>query len=190
MIDPAITYPSRLAFAYRDGELQRFRQLSGRTINRIVPWHSFWLALGLSVFVIGLVVLGAQQAGLVTAANVRAVLFTAYVAFYSGAGLLIALFLQRSRKVMQASAEITGRGDFPWEIELTETGLRCKTALFETQTVWSAVRLIEVRADCVLIWMIQLQALAIPARVFTDDAERSAFIAAVRMHMEPASKEP
>ncbi len=188
MTDPATTHPSHLAFAYRDGELQRFSQLSGRTINRIVPWNSFWIALGLSVFVIGLVVLGAQKAGLVRAAHVPAVLLTAYVAFYGGAGLLLALFWQRSRKIMQASAEIIGRGDFPWEIELRDTGLCCKSALFETQTAWNAVRLIEVRADCLLIWTIQLQVLAVPARVFSDDEERSAFIAAVRMHMDRASK--
>ncbi len=79
--------PPRLAFDYREGELVLFRIMAGYSLNRSLPWNSYWIVLGSMIFIIGFAVLGAQKSGLILSAQVPTVLLTAYFAFACGVGL-------------------------------------------------------------------------------------------------------
>jgi YcxB-like protein len=180
MSDSVPALPPCLAFTYREVEMRRFRELATRTLARVLPWHSFWIVVGGSIFVIGLAVLGAQKGGLISVAEVRPVLFTAYLAFYGGIGMHTLLIIRRYCDAAGVAVKDGGRSNDIWNVEFSDDGMTWKSDFLESRVAWSAVQSVDSPPDGVLIWLLQMQYLAIPARVFADDAARLAFVAAVR----------
>jgi hypothetical protein len=186
MTDPAPPLPERLTFTYRAGEARRFRDLAGRSLNRMLPWTWVWIVIFAMVFVIGLAVLAVQQSGIISVAEIKPVLFTAYVAFGAGARLVIWLWARRNREIARASTDVFEGRALIWEVEFSESGIACKTELFDTRIPWRAVKSVESWRDCVMIWLVYFNSIAIPARIFADDAAPAAFVAAVRARIELA----
>jgi hypothetical protein len=168
MSDPLTAVPPHLTFAYRADELQRLREFAGLSIERTMPWNSFWIvSLGM-IFVIGLAVLGAQKSGLLAVPAVPPVLLAAWLT-----------------RTAPRSLE---RSDLRWDIDFSDAGLCWKSDLSETRVSWRAVKSIEAWSGNVLIWLLHGQTLPIPARVFADDAARRSFIAAVQARIDGAAK--
>lgn len=178
--------PPRLAFDYREGELVLFRIMAGYSLNRSLPWNSYWIVLGSMIFIVGFAVLGAQKSGLILSAQVPTVLLTAYFAFACGVGLVTLLRHRRQRRLMRASAAATGRSGLTREVEFTDSGMTWKNEKLETWVSWRAVKSVETWRSVILIWLVQFQTLAIPARIFANDAARKAFVAAVQACIDAA----
>jgi hypothetical protein len=184
MSDPVPPLPSPLVFAYRPGEPSHFSVLAGNSLQRTLPWYSFWIVLFGMFFVIGIAVLGAQKWGRISAAEVPAVLFAAYVAYGCGAALSALLIFRRLRQIVNAAEEIAG---ITWEVTFSDAGTVWTSEILETRVSWRAIKSVEAWRDDVLIWLVQRRCLVVPSRVFADAAARRTFIAAVQGQIDRAS---
>ena len=183
MSSPVPRLPSPLVFAYRPGEPSHFSVLAGNSLQRVLPWYSFWFALVGMFFVIGFTVLGAQKWGRISAAEVPAVLFAAYVAYGCGAGLSALLIFRRLRQIANAAEEIAG---ITWTVTFSDAGMVWTSEILETSVSWRAIKSVEAWRDGVLMWLVQQRCLVVPSRVFADAAARRTFIAAVQAQIDRA----
>jgi len=179
MSDTASPFPVSLRFAYRADDRQQLRGFAKKSLDRKVPATAFWIvALGM-YFVMGFVVLGAQKSGFIKTAEVPHVLFAAYAAYTLGAALVVLLGRHRQRRFERASARTIERDDVVWDFEFSEAGIAWKNDTHEARVGWRGVTSIEVWRGAVLIWLTQFRSVAIPARVFADDAARTNLVAAI-----------
>jgi mRNA-degrading endonuclease YafQ of YafQ-DinJ toxin-antitoxin module len=140
------------------------------------------------IFVIGLAVLGAQKAGMLTAANVPPVLLAAYLAYAGGVALMVLVSRIYQRQLERAAT--AGQVESERQIAISDAGIVAKSANHDLRVTWHAVRSIDVRPDVVLIWLEWYQFIAVPTRAFADEAACVAFVTAVRdwIKTAPGSK--
>lgn len=180
MSDLLAPMPPSIAFTATAGEVTRFRWIAGRSIMRAVPSNFYWIVLGGMFVVIGFAVLAAQKTGYISAAEVPPVLLAAYLSY--GCGVALSRLLARRISRLAYAAD----GATSCEVAFTDGGMQWKTDLIETRVPWEAVKSIEARRECMLIWLAPRQFCAIPARLFPDDAARAAFVTAVRQRIANA----
>ena len=183
MSDPIPPLPSPLVFAYRPGEPSHFSVLAGNSLQRVLPWYSFWIVLVGMFFVIGFAVLGAQKWGRISAAEVPAVLFAAYLAYGCGAASTTLVIFRRLRQITNAAEEIAG---ITWKVTFSDAGMVWTSEILETSVSWRAIKSVEAWRDGVLMWLVQWRCLVVPTRVFADAAARRTFIAAVQAQIDRA----
>jgi len=178
--------PERLTFSYSEEEVWVFRKLAAARVDRGPSIYAFWAVMIPVIFGIAFAVLAVFYAGMLGVGQLRAVLFTAYLAFSAGAGTLFILIHLRSRQLARKIYEKTKREREIWQVAFDDAGLTCKSDTLETRVSWRAMTGIENWGSAVTVGMSRMQSFAIPARVFRDDAARTNFIAAVAARIAAA----
>jgi hypothetical protein len=168
--------PDPLAFTYTEAELWASQRIAAARQERGASEGSFWGWLAVLEFGVGFVVLAAYYAGLVQPPEMRAVLFTAYVAFTAGVVAYGCVIYLHYRQLARDSYRQTGQEGKRWELSFDAAGLAMRSETTDTRVAWRAVNAIEQRDGLVLIWFDQLQPVPIPAWTFRDDGERARFI--------------
>ena len=187
MSDTGGKIPQRLTFSYSEEGFWAFRKLAAARIDRGPSIYAFWAVMILVICGIGFAVLTVFYAGMLEAGQLRAVLFTAYLAVSAGAGTLYALFYLRRRHIARQIYAKTKRERERWQVAFDDAGLTCKSDKLETRVSWRALTRIENCGPAVIIGMSRMQSFAIPARVFSDDGARASFIAAVAARIAASS---
>ncbi len=116
--------PSPLVFTYQDGEPARVRKEARRSYARAADGFSLWALVVSMIFVIGLAVLGAQKAGMLTAANVPPVLLAAYLAYACGVALMVLVSRIYQRQLERAAT--TGQVESERQIAVSDAGVVAK----------------------------------------------------------------
>lgn len=187
MSDTGGDIPQRLTFSFSEEEVWAFRRLAAARIDRGPSIYEFWAVMILVICGIGFAVLAVFYAGMLAAEQLRAVLFTAYLAFSAGAGTLYILLYLRNRRLARQLYKKTKRERESWQVAFDDAGLTCKSDTLETRVSWRALTGIEDCGPAVMIGMSRMQSFTIPARVFGDDVARASFIAAVAARIAAAS---
>ena len=187
MSDTGSNIPQRLTFSYSEEEVWAFRRLAAARIDRGPSIYAFWAVMILVICGIGFAVLGVFYAGMLAAGQLRAVLFTAYLASSAGAGTLYILHYLRSRHIARQIYAKTKRERESWQVAFDDAGLTCKSDTLESRVSWRALTGIENCGPAVMIGMSRMQSFAIPARVFGDDGARARFIAVVAARIAASS---
>jgi hypothetical protein len=141
-------------------------------------------------FAIGFTVLFANYLGFVTSSQMPPVLFTAYAAFFAGALAHRAATHARHRAITRATFRDSGIGTEPFEIAFDASGVAYNTAKYQVRVPWAAVAEV-IEAPLVVVLLFEPnQGLPIPARLFSDPASRSTFVAVMREHASGARRQP
>jgi hypothetical protein len=176
-------HPARLSFTYSEAEYWNVRVLDQRRYDHGPSWDTFWFLIVIYEFGTGLMVLAAYGMGLIDEGALRAVLATAYVASIASVIATYALLRLRSRQLSRQTFDQAGRGLSTWELAFDADGIVCYTELIETRARWTSVSAVEDWGPIVAIRLQRPYVVHIPTRVFADDAERKAFIAAVKANI-------
>ena len=181
MSDTLPPLPAPLRFTYSANELTaHWRELAQRAEPD--SNNTFYGAVFASIFAIGLVVLLAQYLELISAEQLRPVLFTAYLAFYAGAFAWYGMWIIRSRQAERMLVrEHTAGG--AWEAAFDDGGIVWKSPESELRVAWHHIASVIATDPLVTIWITRDFAMPIPARLFADAAARDAMMAAVRARM-------
>jgi hypothetical protein len=162
-------------FAFSEHELRAFRKSKATLFARGDTNHTAIGLLGAAPIAIGLLVLGAFKVGFIAPATLRAVLVTAFGAFTAGVAGHYFLVKRHLRK-LDASGERSWRGT--WNFSFDDGGVHYKNERVDVHLTWRAIDAVHDLRTFVLVTHGR-GALPIPSRVFTDDAARLAFVAAV-----------
>jgi hypothetical protein len=110
------------------------------------------------------------------------VLFTAYFAFMAGVKGYYLVMRAYFRKFVRTYQ----RGGM-WNYSFTPAGIFYNNELIEARMAWRAVNAVEDLGKMIIL-RFGAQGIAIPPRVFSDDAARAAFVAAAAAHIKAASE--
>ena len=132
-----------------------------------------WGLWFVGIFAIGLAAFGAFKLGLIEAAALKPVLFTAYVAFAAGATTYGFVVRRQYRAYYRDFARTTGT----WHYTFDDSGITYKNDVRQTFLLWRAVNSVE-DLGWAVVFPASDQAIFIPSRVFDDTTIRATFVAA------------
>ena len=152
-----------------------------RRDDNLTAWGLWFVG----IFAIGLAGLGAFKLGLIDAAALEPVLFTAYLAFAAGAATYGLAVRRQYRAYYRAFARNTGT----WHYTFDDSGITYKNDVRQSYLLWRAVNSVD---D--LGWAVVLpasdQAIFIPSRVIGDTAMRGRFVAECAARIKTAREAP
>ena len=131
-----------------------------------------------------LLLLGAFKLGSFPPLALRAVLFTAYVAFFLGAATYYFVVRRYFRKFSRSRLELLGK---TWRFVFDEAGVRYRPKTADVRLTWRGIDSVEEGGRAVfscLGW----QAIFIPSRVFPNSAARIGFLAATAAWIKAAAE--
>lgn len=157
---------------YTEEELRTYRKVMSGRYARVQNEGTGFGILLIAILILGFAVFGAFKLGLIESSAVRPVLFTAYFAFMTG--VIGYYFVMRAyfRKFMR-----TDQRGGAWNYSFTPAGISYRSETIEVQLTWRAVNAVEDLGKMV-VFRLGPQGIAIPSRVFADDAARATFVAA------------
>ena len=180
-------FPDRLVFSYSEDELIAYSHLLSTRQDRGPSYSNFKAAMLVIIFGLGFAVLLAKYLGWIEPSEFRTVLFTAYAAFFAGAGAYHGALRLGYRRVMRAWRRSGGEAYGPYEMLFDANGIVYKTVQSEKRVFWDAVAEVRETGLVILIWINPAHGgLPVPVRMFPDPAHRAAFIAAIREHSTQA----
>jgi hypothetical protein len=181
--DASAQWPFRFTVTFTDGELRTYRKLMARRLAQSANSSAKWVLIVAYPLAIGLVVLGAFKLGWIAIAELPSVSLTAFVAF--NAGILVYYFYLRHFYLKLYRAD--GRGG-TWSYCFDDAGIvYAKEGRLEVRLTWRAVDSVEDTGSMVL-FRFSLQGLSIPARIFANDAARTAFVTATAARIKAAAE--
>jgi hypothetical protein len=170
--------------SYSDQELRRFsKMMAGRYARLQTEGTGFGILLA-AILILGLAVFGALKLGLVAPSALRPVLFTAYFAFMTG----VAGYYLVMRAYFYKFVQTYQRGG-TWNYSFTPAGISYNSELVEARLAWRAAIAVEGLGKMIIL-RVGAQGIAIPSRVFSDDAMRAAFVVAARERIKAAAQTP
>jgi len=162
----------QFTITYSPEELRAYQRImAGRYARVQSEGTAFGLLLG-AILVLGLAVFGTFRLGLFDLAAVRPVLFTAYFAFLTGVTGYYFVMRAYFRKFMR-----TDQRGGTWDFSFTPSGIFYRNKMGEVRLAWRAVNAVEDLGKVVVL-RFGPQGITIPTRVFANNAERAAFVAA------------
>jgi hypothetical protein len=168
--------------SYTDQELRSFSKMMAGRYARLQTEGTALGILLTAILILGLAVLGAIEFGLVAPLAVRPVLLTANFAFMTGVAGYYFVMRAYFRKLIR-----TDQRGGTWNYSFTPAGIFYNSALIEVRMAWRAVNAVE-DLGTMIILRLGAQGIAIPPRVFSDDAARAAFVAAAAAHIKAAAE--
>jgi hypothetical protein len=160
-----------------------------RTVSRLVAArrarqddHFFFGMLIAVILAIGLIGFGAFNLGWLAAPSVPPVLVAAYAAFTAGYFSYWFLLRRHYRKYHRSSMR-----HGPWNYSFSADGIVYKSETIEVRYTWRGVEAVEDLGRIVLFRCGE-RAIFIPARMFSDQAARSAFVATAAAHIKAAAE--
>ena len=181
MDEPSHAWP-RFSVTYSNDELRTYNKLMAGPYARV---QNRGTAFGLSlaaILAIGLAVLAVFKLRLIAASAVTPVLYAAYIAFI--AGMLGYYFVMRAyfRRYLR-----TDRRGGTWNYSFDDAAMTYSSETMEIRMAWRALDAVEDLGKMVLL-RFGVQGIAIPARVFGDDAARVAFVTAAAARIKAAAE--
>jgi hypothetical protein len=171
------------AVSYSDHELRTCsRMMAGRYARLQTEGTAFGLLFA-AILVVGLAVLGAIKLGLVAPSAVLPVLLTAYFAFLTGVAGYYFVMRAYFRKFIR-----TYQRGGPWNYSFTPAGIFYNSETVEVRLAWRAVNAVEDLGKMIIL-RFGAQGIAIPPRVFADNATRASFVAAAAARIKAAAQD-
>jgi hypothetical protein len=171
-------------FAFSEDEILAFRKSKATLYARGDNSHTVYGLLGAAPIVIGLLILGAFKVGLIAPSALRPALLTAFAAFTAGVAGHYFLVKRHLRK-LDTHAERSLRGT--WTFSFDDSGIRYNNEMVDARLTSPAIDSVKDLRSFVLV-NAGRAVLPIPSRVFTDDAARTAFVAAVAARIKAAAE--
>lgn len=182
MNDASDEWPCHFSVTFSDDEYRAFHKLmAGRYARAQNDGTAFGLLLA-AIFVLGLAVFAAFKLGLFTPSAVRPVLFTAYFAFMTGLLGYYLVIRAYFRKFFR-----THRRGGMWNFSFDDVGIRYNTDTIEVRTTWRAVDSVD-DFGRIVVFCFGAQGIGLPARVFTNNEVRVAFVAAAAVRIKAAAQ--
>jgi hypothetical protein len=167
---------------YTDKELRTYRKVAAGRYARAQSEGTGFGVLLAAILVLGLAVFGAFKFGLFERSAVRPVLITAYFAFLTGVTGYYFVMRAYFRKFIR-----TDQRGGTWNYSFTPAGISYRSEMIEVRLAWRGVNTVEYLGKMVVL-RFGAQGIAIPSRVFADDAARAAFVAAARTRIKAAAE--
>jgi hypothetical protein len=156
--------------------------------DRGPDYENFEALIVAVTFAIGFCVLFANHFGFVTSSQMPPVLFTANAAYFAGAFAHRAAMQVRYRAIVRSNLRHMAAETL--EVKFDAGGLVYSNAKCQVRVPWVSVG--EVIEDSLVVVLMfgRSQGLAIPARLFSDSASRTNFVAVTRECVSDAGRQP
>ena len=168
----------RFVFTYTQAELSALYRLADERTRQRASVDAFWGTFAILEFGPGFAVLGAAYAGWLEPPAMRAVLFTAYVAFTAGiiaCGIAMALW---RRHLVRTIVRAVSSEQRTYEMSFDASGLRFADNGLDSRVFWHAIDAAEEHKTMAVFWIEKIRPIGIPARAFRDDRARAGLLAA------------
>jgi hypothetical protein len=178
-----INWPFHFAITYSEDEIRTSRKVITARYARGHQGMRFYELAFASPVAVGLVVLGAFELGLIAPISLRPVLITAYAAFTVGLASYY-LFMRRYFLGIMRAEDRWQKQTWNWSID--DAGIRYVADATDVRLAWRAFEAVDDLGGLVLL-RYGRRHLAIPSRMFSDDAARAAFVGAVAARIKAAA---